>query len=170
MFGNKILEQLTFVPGFIPVDLQTANNTGKPVSLKNYAGCLVILFKAVGTDNDDPTLQILQGTDVAFATNKDLDVIDVIYRKESASDLPAVADFTRTTQTADATFTVADSAQKAVLWIFDVKSADLDTDNGYDVIRADVADVGGNPQLGCLLYMPYGCRYPQRLVPDAISD
>lgn len=154
MNGNmSILESVQIVSGFAPLALTTAR-TGDVVSLKNYRRCLVLFHKGIGTASDDPTITILQGTDVAFGTNKAL-TFTTIHVKQDPTSLGDVGQWTKVTQSAANTYTDATSAEQAALWAIDFKAEDLDIANGYDCIRASIGDVGTNAQLGALEYILY---------------
>ena len=166
----RLLDNAQIVSGFVPVDMQTASNPGDVVSLKNYNHLTVILFKGIGTDGQDPVLTFEQGTDVAFGTNKVLANIDEFWQKQ-ATDLTTVGTFTRVTQTASQTVTLdGTSAQSQGVYVFEIDATDLDVDGGYDCVRVTVADVGGNAQLGCLLYILTEPRYAAETMPSAIVD
>jgi hypothetical protein len=177
MFNQHAAEQFNFCQGFLPVAMNTAANTCDVVSLKNYEGCLIIIYKAVGTNGDDPTVTLLQGTDVAFGTNKALNITRVD-KKQAASNLLAVGTYTKSTSSSAATndtfstntWTNSDLAEQAAIVLIDVKTETLDITNGYDCIRASIADVGTNAQLGCVLYMLYNPRYAKETLPSAIVD
>jgi hypothetical protein len=59
----------------------------------------VLFHKGIGTAGDDPTLTILQGTDVAFGTNKALN-FTTIYTKQDLTQLSDVGQWTKVTQAA----------------------------------------------------------------------
>ena len=167
---SRIIDTCQIVSGFVPVDLQAAANTGDVVSLKNYNRLTVIFFKAIGTAGDDPVLTFEQGTDVAFGTNKALATIDEYWSKQGAL-LTAVGTFTRVSQTAGSTVTLdATSAEEQGLYVFEINASDLDVANSYDCVRVTVADVGGNAQLGCMLYVLSGPRYAGATMSSAIVD
>jgi len=157
--AEKLLEMIQIVEGFKPVDLQDGANSGDYVSLQNYKGCAVVFMSAVGTAADDPTLTIQQASDVAGTGVKALN-FTVIARKQAATDLSAVGQWTRTTQTAANTYTEATSAEQDSIWVVDFDADELDVDNDFDCIRATVADVGSNEQLGVLFYVLYKASYP----------
>jgi len=162
-------EQVNVVSGFLPVNMATGANAGDWVSLKNYERCTVIFFKGAGTAGDDPTITIQQATAVAGTGNKDLDCIDKVYKKQDTV-LTAETVFTIATQTADAAYTDATSAEDAAIWVIDIMAEDLDQANGYDCIQASVADVGTNAQIGCVLYLLWPARYGSAALPSAITD
>tara|TARA_R110000868_G_scaffold361938_3_gene623967 strand:- start:5318 stop:5827 length:510 start_codon:yes stop_codon:yes gene_type:complete len=151
--NSMLLERAQIVSGFAPISLTTAR-TGDVVSLKNYRRCLVLFHKGIGTAGDDPTITILQGTDIAFATNKALTFTN-IYVKQDPTSLGDVGQWTEVTQSAANTYTDATSAERAALWAIEFKAEDLDTAGNYDCIRASIGDVGTNSQIGALEYILY---------------
>jgi hypothetical protein len=163
----RLVESTQIVSGFLPVDLQTAANSGDYVSLKDYNHLTVIFFKAVGTAGDDPVLALQQATAVAGTAAKDL-TFTTIYKKQGT--LTAVGTFTKVTQAAAASYTDATSAEVAAIWVIEIDAQDLDVENNFDCVAANVADVGGNAQLGCLLYILSEPRYAQAIPPSAIVD
>lgn len=162
---------LDIVPGVVPADLQTYV-AGDFVSLRNAQGALVLFYKAAGTAADDPTVELQQATVVAGSDAKDLTSITTIYKKQGAA-LSSVGTWTKVTQTADEDF-VGDgtSAEEQGLYAIWVPATALDVDNGFDCLQANVKDVGGNAQIGCLLYILVGLRYPDapENLPSAIAD
>lgn len=162
-------EKSQLVLGFLPVDLQTGANTGDWVCLKGYRHVEVIFVSAVGTAGDDPTLTINQATAVAGTGSKALD-FTTLYVKQAATDLTGTGTYTKISQTAANTYTEVTSAEQVALWIVEFDATDLDADNDFDCINATVADVGGNAQLGYLLYRLSGARHPQETAESAIID
>ena len=166
----SILECAQIVSGFAPIALTTAR-TGDVVSMKNYRRCLVLFHKGIGTAGEDPTITLLQGTDVAFGTNKVLN-FTTIYVKQDPTSLGDVAQWTKVTQSAANTYTDATSGEQAALWAIDIKAEDLDIASDYDCIRASVGDVGSVSQIGALeyiLYDPIQMTAPESM-PGAIAD
>lgn len=168
--NQRILEQIQIVPAFPPINLGSAR-TGDVVSLKNYRRCLVVFHKNVGPANDDPTLTILQGTDVAFGTNKALN-FTTIYTKEDLTKLTDVGQWTKVTQAAANTYTTLTSAESELMWAVEFKAEDLDIANDYDCIRASVGDVGTTTSIGTIWYIlgdPVLSTAPESM-PSAIID
>jgi hypothetical protein len=154
-----LLSQIQIVPAFRPVDLQTADNNGDWVSLKGYAGCLVLFHSAIGTAGDDPTLKLQQATVVAGSDAKDL-AFTQVYTKQAATNLLSTGQWTAVTQAAATSYTNATAAEQEALWAIDVPASMLDVENGFCCLQASVADVGGNAQLGACYYLLYGARFP----------
>ncbi len=152
------LERLQIAAAVAPLALTTAR-TGYAISMKNYRRCLVVFFAGIGTAGDDPTITLLQGTDVTFGTSKALNFTKW-WHKQDLTKLSDVGQWTEVERAAANTITHVDGAESMKLWAFEVKAEDLDTDNGYDCIRASISDVGTNAQLGCMLYILLDPLYP----------
>lgn len=167
--GSQFVEKHQIVAGFLPVDMQTGANSGDYVSLKGWGKCTVVFYKDAGTAGDDPTLNFQQATAVDGSGAKDLTKVATIHTKQGA-DLFTVGQYTKVTQTPATSYTDATSAEVEAIWVVDINAEDLDVDNGFDCLAVDVADVGANAQLGCVLYILSDPRYPQAIVDSAIAD
>jgi len=162
----RFCENNNISSAFVPVDLQTGANDGDWVSLKNYHHVAIVFFKALGTAGDDPTLTVEQATTNTGTGAKALNFRN-IYVKQGAL-LTAVGIFTRVDQAAANTYTDLVSAEAQAIWVVELDSDELDVDGGFDHIRGRVADVGGNAQLGAMLYILSEARFAQAVVPSAL--
>lgn len=160
-----LVEQMQIVSAIVPVDLSAAANNGDWVSLKNYARCSVVFFKAAGTAADDPVLTLRQATDVSGTSAKALNFTRVDSKVGAQT---GIGTFTTTTQSAANTFTDTVSAEAQAVFVIDIKSEDLDVANAFDCVQFQVPDIGANAQLGCALYLLWGSRYNPPL--SAIVD
>ena len=170
---NPLGSVLDIVPVISPLDWQTARN-GDYVSLKNAKGVLFVIHKGQGTDGDDPTFTLRQATTVAGGSVKDAAVITEYWEKEeNAANLEATGAWTRVTQTAAATIAPGDpSAQSAALYAFYVEADSLDVDGGFDCVTVNIGDTGTNAQLGNVLAILVGLRYPAapQNLPNSIAN
>lgn len=177
---NKLFAEKAMVcQGFLPVDMRTAANAGDWISMKNYGRVTAVFFKAIGTAGDDPVLTLKQATDVSGVTNKAL-TINRVDKKQAASNLLAVGQYTQSTpaapatndtfNTANGTYTNSDLAEQAAIVLIDIKAEELDADNGYDCVQLSVSDIGTNAQLGCLLYICHEARNEKSSLDSAIVD
>jgi len=148
IIGNKI----DIIEGFPAVDLSAGANTGDYISIKNAERAAVVFVSGVGTAGDDPTLTLQQAQDVAGTGVKALNFM-TIYVKQAAVSLAAVTGWTKVTQAAANTYTEATAAEQSLIWIVEIDPNELDVANGFDCIRATVADVGNNAQPGYLYYL-----------------
>lgn len=146
-----MLDQMQIAAGFVPVNLAAGANNSDWVNLKAYARILIVFFKAAaGNGTEDPTVTVQQATDVAGSGAKALTIARAWTKTDA--DLSTVGRFSAGTPSAN-TLTVSGSAQKGAIWVIEVDAADLDCANGFNCVRANVADVGTIEQTGCLLYV-----------------
>jgi hypothetical protein len=116
-----------------------------------YERLLIVFYKnAAASGTEDPTVTVLQATDVSGSGSKAL-TIARSWTKTDA-DLTTIGQFTAGSPSSN-TLTVAASAQKAAIWVIEVRASDLDRAGGFCCVRANVADVGTVEQLGCMLYV-----------------
>jgi hypothetical protein len=145
--------------GFVPVDMQTAANTGKRFHMRDCGAVTIVVFKAVGTGGDDPVITLQEHTAYTGGTSANLVAIDKYWLKAEAT-LDGDEQWVEYTQTAAATITdpggAETSAEEQQIIAFTVEDDDL-TD-GYEWINVSVADVGSNAQLGCCLYIPHDLK------------
>ncbi len=167
--NTRILNRLQIAQGFTPGTLTT--NTAKAVSLAQYRRCLILFHSAVAVAAQDAiTLTVLQGTNVAFATNKALTFTD-IWTKEG-TDIGAVGQWTHITQAAANTFTDSSAAAIEKMWALEFMAEQLDMQNNYSCIRAAIGDVGSHAQVGSLIYIladPYFSKKPEEMA-SALID
>ena len=146
-----MLEQMQIASGFVPVNLASAANNSDWVNMKNYARLLIVFFKgAAASGTEDPTVTVLQATDVAGTGAKALNIARSWTKTDA--DLTTIGQFTAGAPSTN-TLTVASSAQKGAIWVIEVLASDLDKTNGFSCVQANVADVGTVSQLGSLLYI-----------------
>ncbi len=146
-----MLDQMQIAAGFVPVNLAAGANNSDWVNLKSYARLLIVFFKsAAASGTEDPTITVLQATDVSGTGSKALNIARSWTKTDA--DLTTIGQFTAGAPTNN-TLTVGSSAQKAAIWAIEVRSAELDRANNFNCVRANVADVGAVEQLGCLMYI-----------------
>lgn len=176
--NNFLAEVVNLCQGFLPVDMASGANDGDYVSLKNYRRCAVILFKEVGTAGNDPTITLTQALNVAGSgTTKTLEVKRV-WKKQAATNLLAVTQYTKSTPADPATndtfstntWTNSELGEQAGIIIVEVMAEDLDIDNGYDCFKAAIGDVGTTGQIGAMLYALYDPKFATDPLPSAIAD
>lgn len=172
------METINIVSAFAPgTDINT-DADGDWVSLKGYAGALVVFHKAAGTAGDDPSIKMQQATAVAGTGNKAL-TFNHIYHKIGATALTAIGAFTKvtlTTPTDDLDLVSVNSVDLLTdvgetIIVVNIPASSLDVDNGFDCIQLSIeGDDVGNATLAAAYYILYGARYPQRAPQSAIAD
>ena len=157
--GIALGKLFDIVPGVLPLDLQEAR-TGDMVNVRGCNHVTIVIVKGVGTDGDDQTFTLRQATTVG-GTAKDLAIIDEYWEKEAATDLTGTGTWTRVTQTAAATIAPGDpSAQDAAVYVIEVDVEEMDIAGGFDCLQLNNDGAGANAQLGCIIYILSGLRYP----------
>jgi hypothetical protein len=177
--NQHFCEKNQIAQGFLPVLMNTAANAGDWVSMKEFGRMAIVVFKAVGTAGDDPTIAVKQATDVSGTSSKALAFTEV-RKKQAATNLLAVGQFTKSTSASPAsndtfnttlgTWTNSDLAEQAAIIVIDIKAEDLDVANGFDCIQVSIADVGTNAQLGSALYFGHEPRYSKDALDSMIAD
>jgi hypothetical protein len=107
------------------------------------------------------TITLEQATAVAGTSAKALAAITTVYQKQAATNLQSTGTWSKVTQAAAATYALGSGANgdKAALVAITIHAEDLDGDNGFDCLRARVADVGTGPAIGSMIYILGGPRY-----------
>lgn len=134
--------------GWTPVDLATAGATGKRVSLRNAGGVLILVsLAAAASGTESVTLTLQEHTAASGGTSQNLAVIDHYYRKAEAT-LDGDEQWTRVSQTAAATISVAGAsfATQEVLIAIEVQNTSLS--DGYDYISLNASDPGTVSRIG----------------------
>ncbi len=151
------------VEGFPCVDLVTGANDGDYVSLENAGHICIVFISGLGTATEDPTLIIQQADTNAGGNVKDLDFIEdpiQVWKKQAATSLAAVTNWSDATgDTTGNDWTNGTSAEQSLIWVAEFDADQLDVDNGFDHVRATVADIGCSAQPGYLFYILTELRY-----------
>ena len=148
-----MLDLMQCAMGFAPVNLATGANNSDWVLLTKYHRLVIVFCKAAAASGtEDPTITLLQATSSAGASTKVLNIPSHRSWTKTDADLSTVGAFSAGAPSAN-TLTVAASAQKQAIWLIEIDAADLDVNNGYCAVQANIADTGSVAQLGCLLYL-----------------
>jgi hypothetical protein len=161
MYTGQLAEHFNICEGFLPVNLATGANDGDWVSLKGYSEVTILFFGGPGAAAEPATITLEQATAVAGTSAKALAAITTVYQKQAATNLQSTGTWSKVTQAAAATYALGSGANgdKAAIVAITIHAEDLDGDNGFDCLRARVADVGTTAQTGALLYVLGGPRF-----------
>lgn len=161
MHTNQFAEHFNVCEAFLPVNIATGANDGDWVSLKNYSECTILFFVGVGGAAEPATITLEQATAVAGTGAKSLAAITTVYQKQATTNLQSTGTWSKVTQAAAATYALGSGANgdKAALVSITIHAEDLDGDNGFDCLRARVADVGTGPAIGSCVYILGGPRF-----------
>lgn len=137
-------------PVVVPVDFHTGTNTGKRVALKNARSCIFLVSMAAAASGTDDLVFTLNehtassaGTTTAFAN------ITTAWIK-SATTLAGTETWTKVTQAAGSTLTLAGAtyAAKQLMLALQVNAPDLDA--GYDYVSLSCAATAAIARLGVI--------------------
>jgi len=122
---------------------------GDYISLKNFAGVTIVIMVDVTSGTDTGAVTLTQASAVAGTGAK---ALSFDYQWSNLDTETADA-LTKTAVTSD-TFD-AGGVTKSCLYVIEVKAEDLDVDNGFDCLRANLATVtNGNSAILYLLHTP----------------
>lgn len=131
-----------------PVDLTTAGFTGLRVCLKNAQSCaFVIPVAAAGSGTEDLVFTLKEHNAASSGTTQNLPIITTAWVK-SATTLANTETWTKITQAAGATLTLAGATYAAKQLILVVQVNTKDVDDGFDYVSLSVADPGTVSRLG----------------------
>lgn len=145
-------------PMIVPVDLTTGTNTGLRVCLRDCEAVDLVVMSAVGTAGQDMVIDIQQANAATAGTVKDLDVIaHMFYKTEAILDGDELwVEQTQTEASEIAITALYPIAEEQDIAVFHIEAADMDFAGGYYWAFLTIADVGANPQLGCVFAIRTG--------------
>lgn len=155
----RLVESGQIQAAFVPVDMSGGANNGHWFDMTEFRRVMVLLFTAAGTTGHNLTVTLNQAQDNAGTGSKALNFTSY-FKKESASGLTGVGQFTEVDQAAANTLTT-NSADQA-LYAVEVLESDLDVNNGFNHIQVTVSQAGA-AQVGGALYIGYLGRYDRNL-------
>lgn len=138
----KLGYTVDIAPGWAPVDLTTAGSTGLRACLKNARSCIfVVSLAAAASGTEDVVFTLKEHTASTSGTTTNLATITTAWQK-SATTLAGTETWTKITQAAGATLTLAGAtfAAKQVLLAVQVRADELDDGNAY--VSLSTADPG----------------------------
>lgn len=164
--ANGLGRYFDIVPAIVPVNLNTAGNTGERVNMKDCSGVSIVVFASIGTAASDLAVDVQEANAATGGTIRDLDVVTKYYIKDALS-LTAATTWSEISQSA--TSEIADtggagtSAEHSQIVVIDVRADQLS--DGYKWLSVNIPQPGAT-KLGCAFYIRYGLkvmRKPQNL-------
>jgi len=169
---SRLIEQVQVIDwlGIGPADYDT-DRTFDYINVENYRRGLVIFSSGVGTAGDDWNFTIRQADSVSGGNAKDADIVPEYWIKQAATNLLAVPQFTRATQTEDALISGdGDSAEQVGLLLVELDFTKLDHANGFSWLGGTATlDASGGSQYCMTTLVLYDPRYPQATALGALS-
>jgi hypothetical protein len=154
-------------------NISAAATNGIWVSMKHLKRLHILVMLAEGTDTQNVTITLGQATSAAGGSAKVLNITK-LYSKSGAN-LAAVNSWTERTaiqrEASVASFVETDlsvaSIPKAVLIVVDEE--DLDTNNGFTFVRAELTDPGAGARNGSILYVAAEMSYQGTTKPTLVA-
>lgn len=141
-------------------DLAAGANTGKRIHLRNYDSVGVLLVKnAASAGTDDVVIQAREHNANTGGTSQNAAAVITEWYNKNATTLAGTEAWTKTTQTAGSSVTIAGAtyAAKQVMAYFEFNAGSLS--DGFEWFSVDIADPGaGGTILGGVFYIPSGLR------------
>jgi hypothetical protein len=164
----QLLSELNFIEGFPVVDTN-GGKTSDWVGGRSYQRITVLFAAAAGTG--DSVITLNQAKDVSGTGSKALN-FTTFYYKAATTDQTATPNWTKVTQAAGNTATVASWANKSKLCAIEFHQQELDFVNGFYFLNAVLSGASAST-LGYVLFLvgqplPYLPPSPVDL-PSAIS-
>jgi hypothetical protein len=144
------------VPAIVPVNLNTAGNTGERVHMKNYRNCAIVIFASIGTAASDLAVDLQESNAATGGTIRDLDIVTKYYIKDALS-LTAATTWSEISQSAASEISdtggAGTSAEHSQVVVIEVDATQLS--DGYEWLSINVPQPGAT-KLGCAFYILSG--------------
>lgn len=156
------------VPAIVPVNLNTAGNTGGRVHMRDCAGVAIVIFASIGTAASDLAIDV-QEADAATGGNiQDLDIVTKYYIKDALS-LTTATTWAEVSQSAASeiadTGGAGTSAEHSQVVVVEVDAGQLS--DGFEWISVNVPQPGAT-KLGCAFYLRHGLKIKRK--PQNLAD
>lgn len=148
----RLDEQVFIVQATAQAALTGAAGDAAYVSMKGYERACVIIDVTNATTVTGGVVTLLQATAVAGTGAKELAFSRMLANVDVATSQVG----TETAVTSN-TFTTNTTNSRRLRYVLDIKSSDLDDNNGYDCFRVDVASMAN--ATGQVTYLMYGAKY-----------
>lgn len=155
-------EDLGFMLGTPPIDINGAGAVGDTVSMRGAAHCIIVIQCGV-LGAATPAVTLKQSTVVA---ETDAKALGFSWMWTNAADTTSSI-LVKTAVTSN-TFNIAATADGG-MYIIDVPADTLDVDNGFDCLECRVADPSAS-QLVSILYILSGTRFENVSDLDTMID
>lgn len=141
------------------VDLNTADNTGLLINMKNAQVCTFVFFGDAGTSGADLAFDLQESNALSGGTTRDLEIITDWFKKEETT-LDGDETWTRVSQTAASEVTVTNTgAEVEQIYVFEVRADQLS--DGYEYLSLNIADAT-QAKIGGVLAILSGLRVQRK--------
>lgn len=159
----RLVDKVKFVTACPPAALTSTAGDGDYISMKNFDHLTIVILVDNATTVTGGAVTLKQATAVAGTGEKAL-----AFTKMWANVDTGASDTLVETTVSSNTFTTATTDNKNLMYVIEVEATDLDTANGFDCIRIDVASMAN--AVGSVLYMAHAPAYNPAIAVSAITD
>ncbi len=156
-----IVENIGIEAAIAPKDITGAAQNGTWVSLKNFRHLAVVLHQGAWAGGT-PAVTLQQASDVSGTGAKSAP-IPFFWRKAAVT----AGQFAKTAVVSD-TFNLPATANTVT--VIEMDADQLDTNNGFDCVRVQIASPGANADLLGVTYLLSNTRFAEAAMPDAKVD
>jgi len=153
---------INIVGALLPADVNGVAVTGQWLSLKYYRWLTIVLTQGAWAGGT-PAVTLTQAQNVAGLGAKPLGFTK---RYQQAWNTGATG-YVESAVTNN-TFNLPNTANQ--MHLIDVDAATLDTDNGFDCVRVEIASPGAFADQVTAVYLLSGARYADQKMPNALAN
>lgn len=164
--ANGLGRYFDIVPAIVPVNLNTAGNTGERVHMKDCRAVSIVIFASIGTAGSDLAVDVQESNAATGGTIQDLDIVTKYYIKDALS-LTAATTWAEVSQAAASEISdtggAGTSAEHSQIVVIEVRAEQLS--DGFEWLSVNIPQPGAT-KLGCAFYLRHGLevmRKPQNL-------
>lgn len=154
--ANGLGRYFDIVPAVLPVNLNTAANTGFRVHMKDCRAVSIVVFASIGTAGSDLALDIQEANAATGGTIQDLDIVTKYYVKDALA-LDSTATWAEISQSAASEISDAGgagtSAEHSQIVVVEVRAEQLS--DGFEWVSVNLPQPGAT-KLGCAFYIRHG--------------
>lgn len=159
----RLVDKAKFVMACPPAALATTAGDGDYISMKNFDHLTIVILVDNATTVTGGAVTLKQATAVAGTGEKAL-AFDTIWANVDTG----ASDTLVETAVVSDTFTTDTTNAKNLMYVIEVEATDLDTANGFDCVRIDVASMAN--AVGSVLYIAHAPAYNPAIAVSAITD
>lgn len=159
----RLVDKSKFVMACPPAALATTAGDGDYISLKNFDHLTIVILVDNATTVTGGAVTLKQASAVAGGDEKALS-----FSKMWANVDTGASDTLVETAVVSDTFTTDTTNAKNLMYVIEVEATDLDTANGFNCVRIDVASMAN--AVGSVLYIAHAPSYNPAIAVSATTD
>lgn len=134
------------------LDLSAGPTTGKLVSMRNFTGLAVVVYKGAASAGTDPGFTFKESQDSSGTGKQAMATPPTHFYKKSAASLAGTETWTKVACTASSgSITLTGEEGNQGIYVFEIMVSQLS--DGFPYVSVDANDAGTVAQLGGVLYL-----------------